>query len=70
MAQPISFGSSKGFSLLQNCLAGEQIWAESPAWQVVPVETRRRPPIRDVDIEAAALRHGLVFDQSDICHAQ
>ena len=55
--------SARPASLLQGHVAGDQVRPEPAAGQVFPVEILRWSPVREADLEAAALRYGLMLDE-------
>ena len=67
-ARPFPLSSSKGLGLLQSHFAGDHVRPQPAAGQVFPIEILRRPAVRETDLEAAALRHGLMLDDADVCH--
>jgi hypothetical protein len=61
----IQLGQRKGIGILLGDAAIDQLRSHFSSCHIMPIEESGRPSIRKANLEAPALRNGLVFDQSD-----
>ena len=52
-----------GLHILLGDAAIDQLRSHSASWYIIPIEESGRPSIREANLEAPALRDGIVFDR-------